>query len=62
MRLWNLEMQRRWGVVGVLVMQLLDRRLLPLFLLVKDLDVVLELCESCPFSINVLSSGFDTLS
>jgi hypothetical protein len=55
-------MQRRWGVVGVLVMQLLDRRLLPLFLLVKDLDVVLELCESCPFSINVLSSGFDTLS
>jgi hypothetical protein len=46
----------------VLVMQLSERRLLPLLLLVKDLNVVLELRESCPFSINVLSSGFGTLS
>jgi hypothetical protein len=42
----------------VLVMQLSERRLLPLLLLVKDLNVVLELRESCPFSVNVLSSGF----
>jgi hypothetical protein len=46
----------------VLVMQLSERRLLPLLLLVKDLNVVLEFRESCPFSVNVLSSGFGMLS
>jgi hypothetical protein len=46
----------------VLVMQLSERRLLPLLLLAKDLNVVLELRESCPFSVNMLSSGFGTLS
>jgi hypothetical protein len=57
-------MWRRWGwVVGVvLLMQLFEQRLLPLLLLVKDLDGVLELFESCPFSVNVLPSGFITLS
>jgi hypothetical protein len=51
-------------VVGwvVLVMRLLEQRLLPLLLLAKDLDSVLELRESCPFSIDVLPSGFGTLS
>jgi hypothetical protein len=42
-------------------MQRLERRLLPLLLLVKDLNGVLELRESCSFSVNVLSFGFDTL-
>jgi hypothetical protein len=51
------------GWIGVvLVVQLLEQRLLPLFLLVKDLDGVLELRESCSFTINMLSSGFGTLS
>jgi hypothetical protein len=49
--------------VGViLVVWLLERRVLPLFLLAKDLDGVLELHESCSFSINGLPSGFSTLS
>jgi hypothetical protein len=30
--------------------------------LAKDLNVVLELRESCPFSVNVMSSGFGALS
>jgi hypothetical protein len=42
-------------------MKLLKRRLLPLLLPAKDLDGVLELHESCPFSIDVPPSGFDTL-
>jgi hypothetical protein len=50
------------GVEVVLVIRLLEQRLLPLLLLAKDLDVVLELHESCPFSIDVLPSGFGTLS
>jgi hypothetical protein len=57
-------MWQRWGLwVGVvLVVRLLERRLLPLFMLAKDLDGVLELHECCSFSIDVLSSGFGTLS
>jgi hypothetical protein len=50
------------GVEVVLVVQLLERRLLPLLLLAKDLDLVLELRESCPFSVDVLSSSFGLLS
>jgi hypothetical protein len=46
----------------VLVMQLLERRLLPLFLLAKYLNGVLKLHESCSFSIDVLPSGFGALS
>jgi hypothetical protein len=55
-------MWQRYGVKVVLALQLLERRLLPMLLLAKDLDVVLELSESCPFSIDVLPSGFGTLS
>jgi hypothetical protein len=43
-------------------MRHLKRRLLPLLLLVKDLNGVLELRESCFFSVNLLSFDFDTLS
>jgi hypothetical protein len=50
------------GVEVVLVIRLLEQRLLPLLLLAKDLDVVLELHESCPFSIDALPSGFGMLS
>jgi hypothetical protein len=32
-----------------------------MFLLAKDVDGVLELCESCPFSIDVLPPGLGTL-
>jgi hypothetical protein len=42
----------------VFVLSLLERRLLALLLLTKDLDVVLELCEPCSFSIDVLPFGF----
>jgi hypothetical protein len=61
---WYLDMRWRWErwIRVVLVVRLLKQRLLALFLLVKDLDGVLELCESCSFSINMLSSGFDMLS
>jgi hypothetical protein len=61
---WYLNVWRIWGwSVGViLVMRRFERRLLPLLLLAKDLDGVLELHESCPFSIDVLPSGFGTLS
>jgi hypothetical protein len=50
------------GVEVILVMRLLEQRLLPPLLLVKDLDIVLELRESCPFSVDVLPSGLSTLS
>jgi hypothetical protein len=43
----------------VLVMRLHERRLLPL---VKDLDGVLQLHESCPFSVKALPFGFGTVS
>jgi hypothetical protein len=45
-----------------LVVRLLKQRLLPLFLLMEDLDCVLELREPCSFSVKVLPSGFGTLS
>jgi hypothetical protein len=50
------------GLGVVLVVRLLERRLLSLLLLVKDLDGVLKLRESCSFFINVLSSSSITLS
>jgi hypothetical protein len=46
----------------VLVIQWLERRLFPLLLLAKDLDSVLELHESCSFSVDVLPSGFGMLN
>jgi hypothetical protein len=51
----------RWLVGVVLVMQRLKQRLLPLFLLAMDLDGILELCESCSFSIDMLPSTLGTL-
>jgi hypothetical protein len=35
---------------------------MPLFLLPKDLDGVLEICKSSSFSVNMLPSGFGALS
>jgi hypothetical protein len=54
-------MWQRWGVEVVLVVRLLEWRLLPLLLLMKDLDIVVELCESYPFSVDMLPSSFGTL-
>jgi hypothetical protein len=54
-------MWQRWGVEIVFMIRLLEWWLLPLLLLAKDLDVVLELRKYCPFSIDVFPSGFDTL-
>jgi hypothetical protein len=64
LRVWYLVMWWRLGrLVGVvLAVQLLKRRLLPLLLLAKDLDGVLELRKSCSFSVNMLSSGFCMLN
>jgi hypothetical protein len=46
----------------MVVVRLLERRILPLLLLAKDFNVVLELCKSCSLSVNVLPSGLGTLS
>jgi hypothetical protein len=43
------------------MVRLFEQRLLPLFLLAKDLDGVLELRESCSFFVNMLPPGFDML-
>jgi hypothetical protein len=48
------------GWVGLPVC-LLKRRFLPLVLLVKDVDCLLKLCESCSFSFNVLPPCFGPL-
>jgi hypothetical protein len=45
-----------------LSVKLFKWRLMPLFLLVKNVNGVPELLEYCPFSINILSSGFGVLS
>jgi hypothetical protein len=58
---WDLEMRWRWISV-VLMVWLFQWRLLPLFVLVKDLNVVLELYEPCSLSVSVLPSGFGSLS
>jgi predicted CDP-diglyceride synthetase/phosphatidate cytidylyltransferase len=39
----------------------LERRLLPQLLVAKDLNNVLELCKSCPFSVYVLPLCFGPL-
>jgi hypothetical protein len=61
---WDLRVWQRWWLwVGVvLVVWLLERMLLPMFMLMNDLDGVLELRESCSFSVDVLPSSFDALS
>jgi hypothetical protein len=46
----------------VLVVCLFEWRLMPLLLLVKDLDAALKLYEPCSFSVHVLPSGCDMLS
>jgi hypothetical protein len=50
------------GVEVVLVVWLLEQRLLTLLLLAENFDVVLELRESCPFSVGMLPSNFGALS
>jgi hypothetical protein len=61
--LWDLHLRQGWWwLVGVgLVVGLFKQRLLPLFLLVKDIDGVLELRKSFSFSIDMLPSSFGTL-
>jgi hypothetical protein len=49
------------GVAVGLVVWLLEWRLLPLLLQAKDLNVVLELRESCSFFVDVLPSSFSTI-
>jgi hypothetical protein len=46
----------------MVVVWLLKWRLLPLLLLVEDLDIVLELYKPCSLPVNVLHSSFGTLS
>jgi hypothetical protein len=64
LRMWNLVIQRRWKrwIGIVLVVRLLRRRFLPLVLLAKDLNDVLELRKPGSLSIYVLPFGFDALS
>jgi hypothetical protein len=59
----NLIICRGWSrwIDIELMMQLVEQRLLPLLLLAKDVDGVLQLWEPCSLSIYVLSLGFDTL-
>jgi hypothetical protein len=50
------------GWVGIiLVVQLFQQRLLPPFLLTEDLDIILELRESCSLYAYMLPSGFGSL-
>jgi hypothetical protein len=44
------------------MVRLFKRMLLPLFLLAKDVNGVLELRKSCTFSIDALPSGLGALS
>jgi hypothetical protein len=65
-----IELQWWWGDMSVwwewvdvaLTLPLSQRWLLSLLLLVKDVDGVLQFCEPCPLSVNVLSASFDALS
>jgi hypothetical protein len=45
----------------VLVLCLIEQMFLPLFLLARDINNILQLCQPCSLSINVLSSGFGAL-
>jgi hypothetical protein len=52
---------RRW--VGIKrMLHLIKRRFLSLFLLMKDVDGVLQFYEPCPILVDVLPSGLSTLS
>jgi hypothetical protein len=51
----------RWVDVG-LMLHLLERRLLPLLLLAKDVNGVLQPYYPCSLSVYVLSPGFGTLN
>jgi hypothetical protein len=64
LQMWNWDVQwRRWGWIGVvLVMLLFEHGPLPLFLLTKGLDGILEFRKSCSFSVYVLPLGFCTLN
>jgi hypothetical protein len=54
--------QRWWRWWVVWVMGVLEQRLFPLFLVAKNLNVVLELHKSCSFSVYVLPLGFGTMN
>jgi hypothetical protein len=58
---WHLDVWWRWVGVGLVVL-VFERRLLPLFLVVKGLNGLLEICKSCSFSVDVLPSSFNTLN
>jgi hypothetical protein len=59
----NLVMwQDWWRWIGIeLMVQQFKQRLLPLLLLAKHLNSVLELCKSCLLSVYMLPSGFGAL-
>jgi hypothetical protein len=62
---WRLVVEHLWWrlVVGVwLHVWLFERRHLALLLLAKDLNYLSKLCESGPFSFNVLPSCFGPMS
>jgi hypothetical protein len=64
LQMWNWDVRwRRWGWIGVvLVMLLFEHGPLLLFLLMKDLDGILEFRKSCSFSVYALPLGFCTLN
>jgi hypothetical protein len=63
LRSWRGVMSAWWEWVDVVLMLPLDQRwLLSLLLLVKDVDGVLQFCEPCSLSVNVLSMSFGALS
>jgi hypothetical protein len=49
-------------VVGCLVMGVLEWRFLPLFLVTKDLNSVMEFYKSCSFLVYVFPLGFGALN
>jgi hypothetical protein len=61
---WNLVVWWRWWrwIGFQLMVRLIEWRLLPLILLGKDLDGVLELCEAHSLSVYVLHSSLIVLS
>jgi hypothetical protein len=62
LRMWG-DMSVWWEWVDVVLMLPLNQRhILSLLLLVKDVDGILQFCEPCPLSANVLSVSFGALS
>jgi hypothetical protein len=56
----DLIMRWWWVDVGQ-IMNVIERGFLSLLLLVKDIDSILQLCELCLLSVDMLSMGFSAL-